>query len=93
MTTLVKNPGNDLAYVKSVKAKYEVELMRTPNVVGIGIGLVPMTALPTLPTTPMQRTLGLIVNVSAKPDDPRVIPFELDGVPVAVKETKNIRAW
>ena len=90
MTNPVKPPSKDLAYVKSVKAKYEVELMRAPNVVGIGIGLVPMTALP---TTPMQRTLGLIVNVSAKPDDPRVIPFELDGVPVAVKETKTIRAF
>ncbi len=90
MTTPLKIPGNDLAYVKSVKAKYEIELMRQPNVVGIGIGLVPKAALP---PAPAQRTLGLIVNVSAKPDDPRVIPFELDGVPVAVKETKTIRAW
>jgi hypothetical protein len=90
MSSPVKSPGNDLAYVKSVKAKYEVELMRQPNVVGIGIGLVSKVALP---PAPAQRILGLIVNVSSKPTDPQLIPTELDGVPVAVKETKTIRAW
>ena len=90
MSSPVKIPGNDLAYVKSVKAKYEVQLMRQPNVVGIGIGLVPKFALPPAPS---QRTLGLIVNVSSKPTDPNLIPTELDGVPVSVKETKTIRAW
>jgi hypothetical protein len=91
MTSPAKSPGNNLAYVKLVKAKYEVELMQKPNVVGIGIGLVPTATLPPAPA-PMQRTLGLIINVSAKPADPKTMPSELDGVPVAVKETKKIRA-
>jgi hypothetical protein len=89
MTTPLKSSSNDLAYVKSVKAKYERELMQQPNVVGIGIGLVPKVALPPMA---IQRTLGLIVNVSVKPNDPKQIPSELDGVPVTVKETKPIRA-
>ena len=101
MSSPVKNSANDLTYVKSVKAKYESELMRKPNVLGIGIGLVPMSlgqlaqaqAFPSAVPTATQRTLGLIVNMSAKPTDPQLIPTELDGVPVAVKETKTIRAW
>ena len=99
MSSPVKNSTNDLTYVKSVKAKYESELMRKPNVLGIGIGLVPMVlgqqaqAFPAAVPAATQRTLGLIVNMSAKPTDPQLIPTELDGVPVTVKETKTIRAW
>ena len=78
--------SHDMAYIKMVKAKFEADLMRKPHVVGVGIGLAPAKA----PST--QRQLALIVNMSATPSTEDPIPSSLDGVPVVVQQTGQLRA-
>lgn len=74
----------------NVKRRHEAELMRKPNVVAMGVGFL---------TRGGQRTneIGLIVSVKKKvppaelsPDDR--IPASLEGVPVDVVETGEIKA-
>ena len=76
--------------IRAVKDKYERDLMRKKNVVGLGIGLRERGSVLTDETV-------LTVMVSQKeprsvlrPED--VIPAELDGVPVDVKEVGTLRA-
>ena len=78
--------SQDMAYIKMVKAKFEMTLMRKPHVVGVGIGLAPAIS------PGMQRVLALIVNMSDKPSIEDPIPSSLDGVPVVVQQTGQLRA-
>jgi hypothetical protein len=73
-----------------VKRRHEPELLRMPNVVGVGVGY---------RTQGGKRTeeLAIVVSVkqkvplsNLKPDDQ--IPASLEGVPVDVAETGVIRA-
>lgn len=73
-----------------VKRKREKELMRKPNVVGVGIGF---------RTRGGQRAEEVCIVVSVKKKMPAsqlsrddLIPMSIDGVPVDVIETGEIRA-
>ncbi|MCS7281784.1 MAG: hypothetical protein RMK65_01645 [Anaerolineae bacterium] len=73
----------ELARVRAVKTAYEKELLRKPNVVGVGIGLRQRGGKFT-------NELAIIVSVTHKvpwedlaPEDR--IPEEIEGVPVDVQ--------
>ena len=75
---------------QAVKARYEKELMRKRNVVGVGVGFQERAGKET-------GAVCIVVSVRLKlppdqlaPQD--VIPTELDGVPVDVKATGAFRA-
>jgi hypothetical protein len=79
-----------VARAQSVKVKYEKELMRKRNVVGVGVGFQERAGQTT-------NNVCVVVSVREKvpldqlaPQD--VIPTELDGVPVDVKATGAFRA-
>ena len=79
-----------VARVQAVKAKHERELMRKPNVVGVGVGLRKRAG---------QMTDEVCIVVSVRQKLPRaqlapkdVIPTVLDGVPVDVQVTGAFRA-
>jgi len=85
------NPKQTLEHVSKIKARYEKQLMKLPNVVGVGVGFKQKNGQPT-------DEIVLVVNVSSKKplaelDRKDVIPTELDGVPVDVQETGKISAW
>ena len=72
-----------MARAEAVQQKYTDDLMSRANVIGVGIGMIEKDSSP---------QVGLVVMVTKKvpltqlaPDD--VIPKELDGVPIAVRET------
>lgn len=74
----------ELRHVRTVKERYEQELLTKANVVGVGIGLRSHLTMTT------SETLSVIVNVTHKvplktlaPEDR--IPAELEGVPVKVE--------
>lgn len=74
----------------AVQARYEEMLLRLPNVVGVGVGLVYRRGSPT-------GEIGLVVMVERKlpaaqlaPEDR--IPSELDGIRVDVQEVGVISA-
>ncbi len=78
-------------HLRAVKAAHEAELMEKANVVGVGIGLRKRKGETT-------EEPAIIVSVTEKkpssqldPDD--VIPHDLEGVPVDVQATGEIRAW
>ena len=73
----------------AVQARHQQELLRYPNVVGVATGTLTRGGRPTGET-------GLLVLVSRKvpaselePDE--VLPSEIEGVPVDVVETGQIR--
>ena len=73
-----------------VRRAHEAELLRLPNVVGLGIGLRKRHGDPT-------GELALVVMVSRKVPSAELapaerIPSEIDGVPVDVQEMGNIAA-
>ena len=79
-----------IARAQSVKAKYERELMRKRNVVGVGVGFREQAGQ-------LTNAVCIVVSVSVKL--PRnqlaaqdIIPQELEGVPVDVKATGTFRA-
>lgn len=79
-----------VARAQAAKAKYEKELMRKRNVVGVGVGFQERAGQST-------SQVCIVVSVREKlpldqlaPQD--VIPTELDGVPVDVKATGMFRA-
>jgi hypothetical protein len=79
-----------ISHIQSVKARYEADLMKKPNVVGIGIGMPMHHGQP-------EGDPALIVNVSRKipaeelsPEDR--IPSTLDGVRVCVEEIGVVKA-
>ncbi len=76
--------------IQRVKARYEADLLRKPNVVGVGIGMRMRQGYPT-------GDAGLVVNVTRKipalllrPEDR--IPKVLDGVPVWIEVVGDIKA-
>jgi hypothetical protein len=79
-----------LERVKEVKTRHEEELLKLPNVVGVGIGFIYKKGQPT-------DNIGIVVSVTAKKGlaglaEPDRIPTELEGVPVDVQEVAQIRA-
>ncbi len=80
-----------LVQIEAVKSRYEAELMRKANVVGVGVGLRQVSGLTT-------DEPAVVVSVTRKapmsqlaPHD--VIPRELDGVPVDVQVVGELRAF
>jgi hypothetical protein len=85
------NPKQTLEEVSKVKALYEKQLMKLPNVVGVGVGFKQKNGQPT-------DEIALIVNVRQKKSlfdlaVEALIPSELDGVTVDVQEVGTISAW
>jgi hypothetical protein len=75
---------------QSVKNKYSQELLSKPNVVGVGVGYKQTGGVPT-------DRVALVVMVERKVPPSQLspqemIPSELDGVPVDVQETGEIKA-
>jgi hypothetical protein len=76
--------------VKKIKARYEKELMKLANVVGVGVGFKHKNGRPT-------NEVALVVNVSEKKPSADLskqdlVPSELEGVPVDVQEVGKIKA-
>jgi hypothetical protein len=85
------NPKQTLEEVSKVKALYEKQLMKLPNVVGVGVGFKQKNGQPT-------DEIALIVNVSEKKPQAdlstqALVPSELDGVTVDVQEVGKFSAW
>jgi hypothetical protein len=79
-----------LDHIRAVKDRYERELMRKKNVLGVGIGLRKKGGVLTDET---------VLTVMVRHKEPRsvlrptdVIPTELDGVPVDVQKVGTLRA-
>lgn len=80
----------ELDYVRQVKHRHEAELMRKPNVVGVGIGQRWREGQPT-------DELSLIVNVTREVSEEDLAPEEriperLEDVPVQVQAVGEIQA-
>jgi hypothetical protein len=80
----------DFEHMRTVKDRYEAELLRRANVVSVGIGL------PIREGKPVE-TPGIVVGVTKKfnsqdlaPED--LIPQMLEGVRVWVEEVGGLRA-
>ena len=85
-----KSESLEMSQIQAVKAKYEHELLRKKNVVGLGIGLREKDG---------KLTDQMVLTVMVHRKQPRSrlrtrdeIPSELDGVPVDVKEVGTLRA-
>ncbi len=84
-------PDEAIERASQVKTRYEKELMKRANVIGVGIGY-------KYKNGQLTDEIVLIVNVSdkkpvaelAKED---LLPREIDGVPVDVQEIGPIRAY
>jgi hypothetical protein len=83
-----ENP--ELSRIVAVKDKYEQELLRKTNVVGLGVGFREKGGV---------LTDEMVLTVMVRRKQPRsrlrprdLIPAELDGVPVDVKEVGTLRA-
>jgi len=79
-----------LDWVRHIKAKYESLLLSKKNVVGVGVGFREKGGS-------MTDQMALVVSVSQKLPEGEVgsadvIPAEIEGVPVDVKEVGEIRA-
>ncbi len=81
----------DVAHIMRVKEEYEEQLLKLPNVVGVGIGYRSAEGHQT-------GELALIVSVKKKvplanltPET--TIPNELEGVPVYVQEVGDVSAY
>jgi len=84
------NEDTQIAHIQAVKARYEDDLLKKANVVGVGIGLRMRYGRPV-------DGPALIVNVSRKvplehlaPEDR--IPEKLDGVRVWVEDIGEVKA-
>ncbi len=84
------NMEQQIAQIKAVKARYQDELLRKPNVVGVGIGYTEVGGQQT-------DQLGLIVMVKKKQPAAQLtpqdrIPKEIEGVITDVKEVGTLKA-
>jgi hypothetical protein len=84
------NQNQAIEQVTKIKGRYEKELMKLANVIGVGIGFKHKKGQPT-------AEVALVVNVSQKRpltdlSKQDIIPSELEGVPVDVQEVGKIRA-
>jgi len=78
-----KFPQFTIEHIKAIKQRYETELMRQPNVVGVGIGLVEEKETG-------QAGPGIVITV--KETVPlSALPTELDGAPVQVLTVGTLR--
>lgn len=80
-----------IAQATAVQTRYEDMLLRLPNVVGVGVGLIYQGGSPT-------GEVGLVVMVERKLPAAQLasaerIPPELDGVRVDVQEVGAISAF
>ena len=83
-------PDDQMERLRSVKAKYEGDLMRKANVVGVGIGY-------RRPGGVMMDELCIVASVTRKVvgsrlDAEDLVPSELDGVPVDVQVVGRLQA-
>lgn len=79
-----------LDWIRQIKEKHEAWLLAKKNVIGVGIGFREKEGQ-------MTEQMALVVSVSKKLTSGEVsvidlIPAELEGVPVDVKEVGEIRA-
>jgi hypothetical protein len=79
-----------LQRVLAVKARYESELMRKANVIGVGVGFREKSGH-------LTDEITIVVNVTHKlpygqlaPED--FVPREIEGIPVDVREIGEIRS-
>ncbi len=80
----------EMARIRAVKARHERKLMKKQNVVGVGIGFREVGGQVT-----EQLALSVMVSQKLPLDQLRrrdVVPRELDGVVVDVKEVGTLRA-
>ena len=75
---------------QEIKRRHEAELMRKPNVVGVGIGYRTRAGQST-------NEICIVVSVRAKISGPQLkrgdlLPASIEGVPIDVVETGPIRA-
>lgn len=82
---------DELSKIQAVKARYERRLLRKRNVVGVGIGYREVEG---------QLTEQMVLTVMVEKKVPRdslrkrdIIPSELDGVQVDVREVGMMQAW
>ena len=82
--------SSEMRRIEAVKARYQQSLLRRKNVVGVGIGFRERGG---------QRTEELVLVVMVRQKQPRsalrhrdLIPLELDGVGVDVREVGTPRA-
>jgi hypothetical protein len=75
---------------QEVKERHEAQLLRMPNVLGVGVGLRKRAGA-------MSREVAIVVLVSRKlpqtqlaPEE--ILPKEIDGVPVDVQEVGEVQA-
>jgi hypothetical protein len=79
-----------LERLRSAKAQYEADLMRKPNVVGVGIGYRTRGGVVTDEPCIVASVTQKVPLSGLSPED--VIPSQLDGVPVDVKEVGRLEA-
>lgn len=72
---------DNIEKIKTIKKKYEQEWVRLPQVISIGIGQV------------KAETIGIIVQVLEITDEvKKLIPDQVEGIPVELQIGKTIRA-
>jgi hypothetical protein len=81
----------NIEQARAVKARHEQSLLSKPNVVGVGIGLRQRGGQ-------FSDEVCIVVSVRQKTPDEQLspedrIPAQLDGVPVDVQVTGEIRAF
>ena len=77
-------------HATEVKRRHEKELMRKPNVVGVGIGFRQRGGTPTQDVCIVVSVKTKLPLSQLKPDDR--LPASIEGVPIDVIETGEIRA-
>ncbi|GAB4372638.1 MAG: hypothetical protein Kow0042_16030 [Calditrichia bacterium] len=71
----------DVNKIREVKKRYEKQWLAIPEVVGVGIG------------TTSKKGIGIIISVKQNPESVRQqIPSEIEGVPVEIRETGELKA-
>ena len=80
-----------IQHAQEVKRRHESELMRKPNVVAVGVGFQKRGGQPTNQVSIVVSVKTKVPPAQLKPED--VIPSSIEGVPVDVVETGEIRAW
>ncbi len=81
----------DIQHAQEVKRRHEAELLRKPNVVGVGVGYRTRGGQPT-------DEVCIVVSVTRKVPASQlkrqeVLPASVEGVAIDVVETGVIRAW
>ncbi len=76
--------------VMTVKARHEARLMQKANVVGVGVGFRERGGVLTDEVALVVNVIQKLPNDHLAPED--LIPSEIEGVPVDVRETGEMRA-